>query len=126
VAGAQALLLIDVALLGSYLCSGLVCPIWLFVSLLKNAIQRTPSRTFLFRVAMPGLTLAIVLVNDSIQSCIAETNAAKIITACEQFNEANGRYPKSLNELIPEYLPSIPRAKYCLFGGGFHYWNSSS
>ena len=30
--------------------------------------------------------------------------------------------PEKLDELVPNYLPSIPPAKYCL-GGDFKYWN---
>ena len=75
---------------------------------------------------MPPLTLALVLANDTLQRKIAEANAPRVIEACEEFHAANGRFPKTLDELVPRYLPSIPRAKYCLVLGEFHYWKDSA
>jgi hypothetical protein len=31
-----------------------------------------------------------------------------IITVLEEYNTANGEYPESLQELVPDYSPSIP------------------
>ena len=121
--GVFILLFWDAAISGSYVMSILVCPIWFIVSILKNAIQRPGWRVALIRIAIPPLTLALVLANDSLQYKIGKANAPRIIAACEQFHSANGRYPKTLNELVPQYLPSIPRAKYCLMLGEFMYWN---
>ncbi len=104
----------DVVLDGSYGFSVLVCPIWFLVSVVKNLIWRPGRGVALFRIAMPLLVLGAAITNDSIQWSIAETNAAQVIKACEEFHVANGRYPKTLDELVPGYLPSVPWAKYCL------------
>jgi hypothetical protein len=53
---------------------------------------------------------------------IAEANGEKIFTACEDFNRDNGRYPETLSELCPRYMPYVPRAKYCLWSGEFVYY----
>ena len=74
---------------------------------------------------MPALTLALVLTNNAVQSRIAEANAAKIVKACEEFHAANGKYPKTLGELVPKYLSSVPHAKYCLVFGEFLYSDKS-
>jgi hypothetical protein len=112
--GVAALLCHDVVFQGSCLFSILVCPIWLLVSVVENFIGRPGWRIALFRVAIPAVTLGIVLANTAIQWTIAEQNAAHIIKACEEFHVANGRCPKTLDELVPQHLQSIPRAKYCL------------
>jgi hypothetical protein len=68
------------------------------------------------------VTLLLVLANYSIQKSIATANAAYIIQACESYREANGSYPARLDRLIPRYLRSIPRAKYCFWFGEFQYF----
>ncbi|MEN6457478.1 MAG: hypothetical protein ABFC63_00985 [Thermoguttaceae bacterium] len=123
VCGALALIAWDAGLGGTFLMSALVCPIWFLISIQKNLIERPGWRVALLRIAIPALTLGLVLANNAVQYRIAKMNAPRIISACEQFHAANGTFPKTLNELIPQYLPSIPRAKYCLMWGDFLYWN---
>ena len=48
-------------------------------------------------------------------------NACQIIRACENYREANGRYPDRLDQLTPNYLEAIPRAKYCVLLSDFFY-----
>jgi hypothetical protein len=116
--GAFALLIWDAGLFGSFLTSFLFCPIWFLVSIVKNAIQRPGWTIALIRITIPPLTLALVLANNAVQLRIAEQNAPRVAAACEQFYAANGKFPKTLDELVPRYLPSVPRAKYC-YGFGF-------
>ncbi len=123
IVGALALLIWDAGIDGSCLMSLMVCPIWLLVSVLKNAIQRPGWRLALLRIAMPALTLGLVLANAAFQFRISEANAVRIIAACEEYHAANGKFPKTLDDLVPRYMPSIPPAKYCL-GGKFVYSSS--
>lgn len=37
---------------------------------------------------------------------------ARMRSALREFHAKEGRYPHSLNELVPKYLPSIPRDPY--------------
>lgn len=117
---------LDVVGDGSYLFSGLVCPIWFLMSVVKNLIWRPRRGVALLRIAIPALTLGIVLANTAIQWTIAEGNAAQIIKASEEFHAAKGRYPKTLDELVPEYLSSVPRAKYSLNGKFWYYCDGES
>ncbi len=118
IAGACVLLFWDAVLSGSFLTSYLTCPIWFLVSVVKNAIQGTGWRLVLLRISIPALTLGLVFGNNALQWKIAEANAERIIKACEAFHAANGKYPSKLEELVPRYLKSVPRAKYC-YGLGF-------
>lgn len=120
---ALVLLIWDAGLDGSFGLSFLFCPIWFLVSILKNAIQRPGWRLAILRIAIPPLTLGLVLANDAVQLKIAKTNAARVVAACEEFHTANGKYPQTLDELVPQHLPSVPRAKYCLAFGKFWYSN---
>lgn len=122
--GAGFLLLFDVVVSGSFLISMFVCPIWLLISVIKNGIVKPGGHFALFRIAMPVVVLLMALVTTFIQWEIADANGEKIVGAVEAFNSANGRYPKSLNDLVPTYLAAVPRAKYCV-DGDFYYYNST-
>ena len=56
----------------------------------------------------------------------AETHAARVIDACRAFESGRGRLPDRLEELVPEFLPAVPRAKYTLAWGAFTYSTSGS
>ena len=118
------LLFWDAAIFGSYGTTFLFCPLWFLASVLKNANGRPGWGLAAIRIAIPVLTLGLVLTNNSVQDRIAQANAKRIITACEEFHLANGRYPETLNEVVPRYLRSVPRAKYCLIYGDFLYWEA--
>ncbi len=123
VLGAFILLAWDAGLTGSFVMSFLACPVWFLFSILKSSIERPGWRLALLRIAVPPLVLALVLANNTFQRTIGKANAARIVTACEAFHTANGRFPETLDELVPRNIPSIPRAKYCLLFGEFLYWN---
>jgi hypothetical protein len=124
VIGAAVLLFFDVVMGGSCITALAVCPIWLLVSLLNNAIDPPAPRIALFRLGIPVLTLGLALANNAVQLSIARANAARVAAACEAFHAANGRFPETLDELVPRYLPYVPRAKYCVgMFGMFLYWN---
>jgi hypothetical protein len=123
---ALALLAWDAVLTGSFLMSLIICPIWFFLSIVKNMNQPSRWKLALVRITIPALTLGLVLSNNAAQSRRAEANAANIIRACEEFHAANDKYPKTLGELVPQYMSSVPRAKYCLLFGDFLYWNFDS
>jgi hypothetical protein len=119
--GAFLLLAFD-ALYGTFLSAG-ICPIWFLVSLVK-AIKKRPGWVIgLSRIVIPVLALTIVAGNAALQSKIANANAERIIAACEQFRAATGKYPDQLDELVPKYLNSIPRARYALMFSDFRYRN---
>lgn len=113
--GAAAVLLAwDVAFSGWFGASLIFCPIWFLLSLLKNVIQRPGWGLALLRIAVPAVTLGLAWTNDAVQIRVAEANAPRVVAACEEYHAANGRFPKNFDELVPQYLPSVPRAKYCL------------
>ena len=51
----------------------------------------------------------------------AETHAASVIEACRAFEARRGPLPNRLDDLIPEFLSAVPRAKYTLAWGAFTY-----
>ncbi|WP_068420408.1 hypothetical protein [Planctomyces sp. SH-PL62] len=127
VVAAGVLLVWDGAFFGTFLFSMLICPIWFLVSLVKNAIQRPGWGLALVRIGIPALTLGLLKANDAVQLRVAEVNAQRIVAACEEYHDDNGRFPKNLDELVPQYLNSVPAAKYCMGPpGSFAYYNSGT
>jgi hypothetical protein len=51
----------------------------------------------------------------------SEANAARIIDACRAFDARYGTLPNRLQDLVPEFLPDVPRAKYTLAYNAFEY-----
>ncbi len=121
--GMAAVLLLDVGHDGFYMFSLLICPAWFLISLVKSVVERPGLGIAVLRVSMPLLTLAIAMSNGALQWRISDVNAERVIKACEEFRVVNGRYPSELDELVPKYLTSVPRAKYCMTGE-FRYNNS--
>ncbi len=125
--GAAAILLaFDVGFCGSTLMSTIFCPIWILVSLLKNAIHRPGWGLALVRILIPALTLGIVYANDAFQLRVAEANAQRVVAACEEYHAANDSFPRNLDVLVPQYMNSVPVAKYCLGPWSRFYYSSRS
>lgn len=121
---ALVVILFDVVLCGCYLFSALVCPIWCIVEAVRAALKPPGLDVAAARVLIPILTGLLAFANDSAQRTIAMGNAQRVIEACERYHKANGAYPERLDELVPRYLNSIPRAKYCCSWGEFWYFGA--
>jgi hypothetical protein len=68
----------------------------------------------------------VVVASFSVYSAnnhLASSRADEVISAVDKFHSRYERYPPSLNELVPEYIEGIPRAKYTLLFGSFCYNN---
>jgi hypothetical protein len=122
---AAGLLLFDVGFEGFYGFSLLICPLWFLISVVKNVVWPNGCGIAIFRISIPALTLAIAMANGHLQWQVSNANAERVVKACEEFQYANGRFPKALDELVPKYLPSVPPAKHCL-SGNFWYFNSDA
>lgn len=122
VVAAAVLLAWDGALYGTCLMAWLFCPIWFLLSLLKNAIERPGWGLALLRIGIPAMMFGLLWANNAVQLGVAEANAQRVVAACDEYHAANGRFPKDLDELVPRYMNSVPRAKYCL-AGHFAYHN---
>lgn len=57
---------------------------------------------------------------------IAQERAEGVIAAVKAYRADAGRYPAALGELVPRYLPAVPRAKYTLAFHEFGYRSSGS
>lgn len=58
------------------------------------------------------LTVLLVLRPNRAGGERARKNAEAIIAACRAFHGQHGRFPRTLEELVPGFLPALPPAKY--------------
>jgi hypothetical protein len=80
------------------------------------------------RAATRGLAAAVFLLLAvaavgwlGLNVSLAQRRATTLIAACRQFHGRYGRFPDRLEELVPRFIPSIPRARLTLMWGEFRY-----
>ena len=76
---------------------------WKDKALLRNRAARAG-----IYAGMSVLSAAAILLNN----LHAKRQAERIVLACRRYQEKNHRFPDALEELVPDFLPSVPRAKY--------------
>ena len=116
-----AVVLLDVVLDGNYLWSAIVCPIWVIVGVVRTVLRRPRWTVAVARLLLPVVTGSLAVANNRLQESIAMGNAARVIQACEDYRQAKGVYPGHLEDLVPHYLNTVPRVKYCCWQGEFGY-----
>lgn len=71
-----------------------------------------------------GVFLALALVSwwfPYFNNKLADSNGKVIVKALESYKNEKGKYPASLEDLVPKYIDSLPRAKYTFLWKDF-YW----
>ena len=88
------------------------------VSLLQKKLEMNVRITkALIYLAMFLLTMGVCQANDY----LAKKRAEMIIAVTGAYMQKNGAYPRTLSDLVPEFIPAIPPAKYTLNTSGFTY-----
>ena len=80
---------------------------------------RATRRERLRNIGIYLLAVATVVGLNRLNNFIAARRADDVIAAVKAFHAQNGRYPESLDALVPEFLTAVPRAKYTLTYGQF-------
>ena len=100
-----------------------VLPVALYSALRK----RWPE--FRLRMATIGIyavaCLAVFAANY-LNNAMAQRRAIQLGQACRQFQAKYNRYPRFLGELQPEFISSVPLAKYAFMDSDFFYLASST
>jgi len=92
-------------------------------------VRRRDRRLYELRLAKAGIylmTAIAVFGSNALQNRIADRRAILIGNACLAFHLKHQRYPLRLDELVPEFLPSVPIAKYTIGADHFSYFNPLS
>ncbi len=118
------LVILDTFILGSPTLA--ICTLAAVVFWMKpRALTALKSKElFKIRAIQLAVCSAVVVASFSVYSAnnhLASSRADVVISAVDRFRSRYERYPPSLNELVPEYIKGIPRAKYTLLFGSFYY-----
>lgn len=76
------------------------------------------------RIALWLAAVAVVLAFNVASNRLAQMRADTLVAAVKAFHAQHQRYPKALAELVPAFVPEVPRAKYTLVFNRF--WYSAS
>lgn len=76
----------------------------------------------LMKIAIYVVTGVAVLACNTLQNRIADRRAIMIGNACLAYHAKYHQYPAKLGDLVPQFLSSVPRAKWN--GEGFRYSRS--
>ncbi len=87
----------------------------------KFAIVRSK---LLRNLAIYFTAIALEFVLNWTNNRIAASRGDALVAAIKAFQVKYQRYPDSLEALVPEFIQSVPRAKYTLLYGHFRYLNS--
>lgn len=66
----------------------------------------------------------LVFVLNAANNRIAKGRAESMVAAAKAFDHKYAHYPESLQDLVPEFIPRVSRAKYTLAYGDFTYFKS--
>lgn len=113
-----ALFVVDALVFSQGFFSTLVAGIMCLVVLARLAVAGSGTRLPLAKklslwVLLPVATIGTISANNALAKSRAET----VIAAVHAYRAKHGVYPAALENLVPEFLPSVPRAKLTL---GFH------
>ncbi|MGE0860033.1 MAG: hypothetical protein AB7I01_02275 [Gammaproteobacteria bacterium] len=67
------------------------------------------------------LTALAIMLTISGNNRLARSRAMAVVEAVDTYRGVHGRYPLSLDALVPRYLAAVPRAKYALAFDDFLY-----
>jgi len=66
------------------------------------------------------VTVTWIVANNA----LAARRADALVAALHRYEARHQRLPDSLQALVPEFIPAVPRAKYTLMFGDFLYYAS--
>jgi hypothetical protein len=72
-------------------------------------------------IVIYGVMMASVVVTIRVNNRLARRRADGIVAALKLYKSMTGDYPVRLTELVPDYMPAVPQAKYTLMFNEFTY-----
>lgn len=94
--------------------------VWLPFNLLAPRFRgRRLSRLGRYALYMAAAMLAMGVKLMNAQ--LARSGADQLIVAVQAYHAKQGQWPDRLEQLVPHYLPAIPRAKYVFADAGYLY-----
>jgi hypothetical protein len=113
---AASLFVLDVFILNQGFVAVILILLALFVlAPIALFLRRRDKRKYeqrLVKIAIYVVTGVAVLTFNTLQNRLADRRAIAIGNACLAYRAKYHQYPPELNDLVPEFLPSVPDAKW--------------
>lgn len=118
-----ALVVLDAFLLNQGIISLFVALGVVFVGLPRAFLRKFAGakRQRFARLSVYLAAVVLVFALNVMNSRIAKSRAEEIIVAVQAYRAKHQRYPARLQDLMPDHLEHIPRAKYTLWFNDFRY-----
>lgn len=121
------LFVLDAVVVGQGFLSSLVLFLAVCVQLIFAVAKtikgnRRRARLHLGACAIYALTFVLVWAYIVANGKMAARRADALVAACHGYEAKYGRYPERLEELIPEFITGVPRARYVVAWGEFDYY----
>lgn len=119
----------DAFVFGQAVISAILCVTGVLYFLPRAVAARRDAARFKLRLSKMAITFIVGLAALGViayGNVIARERAELLIVTVEQFYVKHGRYPERLEEVAPEFISAIPRAKYVMIFDKFIYSASGS
>lgn len=117
-----ALFVVDAFVFAQGFFSTVIAAIACLFLLARLTVAAAPTRRLLAKkvalwVLLPVATIGTISANNA----LARSRAEVVIAAVHAYKRERGVYPSDLEQLVPAFLPSVPRAKLTLGFSRFEY-----
>ncbi len=103
----------------------LLCVFWMAPAAVIGRKDKPLARFRALRATAYVLAAFAALAMIRLNNALAERRAEIVVAAVRQYQNKRGRFPDRLEQVAPEFLPSVPLAKYSLMYNDFQYFKSS-
>jgi amino acid transporter len=73
------------------------------------------------KAAIYTVMVLAVLGSNHLNNRLAQHRAEALIAACKEYRGKYEKFPDKLEDLVPEFIPNVPLAKFTLLWNGFSY-----
>jgi hypothetical protein len=96
----------------------LVAVAWVAIGRLTRSVDKRLAMAVMVHVVAAALGLGLIAANNR----MSRARTLLLAQAVREYHSRYGQYPNGLAALVPEFLPSIPAARYALFDTEFRYF----
>ena len=83
--------------------------------------DRALARSRALKAAIYAVMVFGVFGANYLNNALARSRAEVLVTAARQYEARHHRLPDKLQDLVPDFIPEVPLAKYTLMFNDFHY-----
>jgi hypothetical protein len=118
---AGGLFFLDAFVLNQGVLASLICLGMVLIMLINTFRHRKDLKKRMIIMGIYAAAAVLTIGAIRFNNHVARQHAEIIIQACEQYKNQKAMFPARLEDLVPEYLKQVPRAKYAFSYNQFTY-----